>query len=115
MMRDRERDRESVRAARTPAEQLESELRPRVHLRHELVIEHGHPRGLEYDPTDFGRHVDSRRIPPPGAEHVGISDQLDGASAEYLDFAAEQPVNDEEALVVDVGLERLGGLPLTGR
>ena len=115
MMRDRERDGQPVRSPCAPREQLEPEHRPRVHPAHQRVVEHRHPGRLEHDPLHLGAHVRPRRVPAPRSQHVRVSDQLDATAAEDVDLATEQPVDHQEPLVVDVGLERLDGDPLAGR
>ena len=115
VMGDRERDREVVRTARAAAEELDAELRERRDALDDAVVEHREPHRIEHVPADLGADVRARRVPRPGPHHVAVADQLDAAAPEHVDRAAEQAVDEQEALVVHVDLERLRRVPRAGR
>ena len=115
VVRDRERDREVVGAARAAVEELDAELRPRHDPLHQPVVEHREPGRLQHDPADLGAHVRALVVPPPRPHHVAVAEQLAAAAAEHLDRPAQQPVDDQEAAMVRVGLQRGAGVPLAGR
>ena len=114
VMGDRERDREVVRSPRPAVEQLHAQRRPGHDPLHQPVIEHGHRGRLEHLPADLGLDVRALFVPRPRPQHVGRPDQLDAAPAQDVDLARQQAVDDEEAAVVRVLLERRRCVPDAG-
>jgi hypothetical protein len=115
VVRDRQRDREVVRPARAAVEQLEPELRPGDDAQHQAVVEHGQARWLEHLPADLGAHVRALIVPAPRPHHVALADELDAVAPEHVDRAAEQAVDDQEAAVVDRGVQCRDRVPLARR
>ena len=70
--------------------------------------------GSSTHPADLRADVRALVVPLPRAHHVAVPEQLDAAAAEHVDRAAEQAVDDQEAAVVGVVLERRGRVPLAG-
>src|SRR5579875_2006580 len=86
-----------MRTAGPAVEELKSELRPRVHPHHQVMIEHRQAGGLEHDPADLRLHVGALLVPAPGADHVAGADQLDTPASQHLDLATDQAIDDEKA------------------
>jgi anti-sigma B factor antagonist len=115
MVRDRERDGEVVSPPGAPVEQLQPELRPGDDAEDEPVVEDGQPAWLEDRPPDLRPDVGTLVVPPPRTHDVAVPDELDAATAQHVDCAAEQTVDDQEAAMVGGRLERSRCVPLTGR
>src|SRR5215210_656537 len=114
VVRDRERDGEVVRAAGAAVEELDAERRPREDPLDEPVVEHGERRRLEHRPAHLGLDVRALRVPRPRPQHVAMAEQLDAAPPHDVDLARHQPLDDQEAAVVRVALERGLGVPDAG-
>jgi hypothetical protein len=112
VMGDRQRNRQRVRAPGGAAEELHAELRPRRHACHQTVVEHGQTRRLEHDPAHFGVDVGAVSVPTPGAHDIASTQQLDAPAPEYIDLPREQPVDDQEAAMMRVRLDRARSVPL---
>ena len=112
---DGKRDSEGVGPAGAAGEQLQPELGPWVHPRHEPVVQHRQTRWLEHVPPHLGLDMGAIGIPVPRPQHVADPEQLDARASEHIDLSGEQAVDDQEAAVVLVRLGRAQRVPLPGR
>ena len=96
-------------------EELQTELGPRGHAHHQVVVEHRQPRPLQYDPADFRLDMGTLVIPAPRADHVPSPDQLHASTPQHLDLATDQPVDNEKTTMVSVWLLRSGDIPSARR
>jgi hypothetical protein len=115
MMSDGKGDGERVGAPSPAVEQLQPELRPRVHPHHEAVIKYGQPRRLENDPANLRVNVRSLVVPAPRANHVARPDQFHTPSSQHLNLATDQSIDNQEAAMMTVGLLCGGNIPIAGR
>jgi hypothetical protein len=104
MVGDRQRHRERVRAARPAIEELQPELRPWVHPHDQVMIEHGEPRWFQHDPANLRLNVGALLIPAPRPDHVAGAEQFDTTTSQHLDLSTDEPVDDQEASMMRVGL-----------
>jgi hypothetical protein len=112
VMGDRQGNRQRVRAPGGTAEQLHTELRPRRYACHQTVVEHGQTRRLEHHPAHLGLDVGAVSVPTPGAHDIARTQQLDAPAPEHIDLPREQPVDDQEAAMMRVRLDRARGVPI---
>ena len=112
VMGDRQGNRQRVRTPGGAAEQLHAELRPRRYACHQTVVEHGQTRRLEHHPAHLGLDVGAVSVPTPGAHDIASTQQLDAPAPEYIDLPREQPVDDQEAVMMRVGLDRARDVPI---
>jgi hypothetical protein len=115
MMGDRQRDRERVCAARPAIEELQPELRPRVHPHHQVMIEHGEPRGFQHDPANLRLNVGALLIPAPWPDHVAGTEQFHTTTSQHFDLSTDEPVDDQEASMMGVGLLCRRDIPIACR
>jgi hypothetical protein len=115
MVSDGEGDGECVGAPSPAVEQLQPELRPRVHPHHKAVIEHGQSRGLEDDPANLRLNVRPLVVPAPRADHVARSDEFHAPPSQHFNLTTDQSIDDQEAAMMTVGLLGGGDVPIAGR
>jgi hypothetical protein len=115
MVGDRERHRERVRAARPAIEELQPELRPWVHPHDQAMIEYGEPRRFQHDPANLRLHVGALLIPAPRPDDVAGAEQFHAPTSQHFDLATDQPVDDQEASMMGVGLLCRGDVPIARR
>jgi len=115
MMSDRERNRERVSAARPSIEELQSKLRPWGHPHDQVMIEHGQPRWLQHDPANLRLDMGSLLIPAPWADHVAGAEQFHATTSQHFDLSTDQPVDNQEALMMGIELLRRSDVPIARR
>ena len=113
VMGDGERDREVVGTPCAAREELDAELREGHHALDEPVVQDGEVRRLEHAPAHLGADVRALLVPLPRAQDVAGAEQLHAAPAEDVDLAGQEPVEQEEATMVAVGLTRAADVPGT--
>src|SRR4051794_29050042 len=111
VVRDGQRHREVVRPARPAREELHAELREGHHPLDQPVVQDGEIRRLEQAPAHLGADVRALLVPLPGSQDVAGTQQLHATPAEDLDLAGQEPVQEQEAAMVAVGLARSGDVP----
>jgi hypothetical protein len=115
MVSDRQGDGERVGAPSPAVKQFQSKLRPRVHPHHKAMIKHGQAGRLQHNPANLRLNVRSLVVPAPGANHVARPDQFHAATAQHFNLSTDQPIDNQEATMMTVGLLRGGDIPLAGR
>jgi hypothetical protein len=93
-----------VRAARPAIEELQPELGPWVHPHDQVMIEHGEPRWFQHDPANLRLNVGALLIPAPWPDDVAGAEQFDTTTSQHFDLSTDEPVNDQEASMVGIGL-----------
>ena len=112
VMGDCQGNRQRVCAPGGAAEELHAELRPRSYACHQTVVEHGQTRRLEHHPGHLGLDVGAVSVPAPGAHDIASTQQLDAPAPEHIDLPREQPVDDQEAVMMHVRLDRARDVPI---
>jgi hypothetical protein len=115
MVSDRKGNRERVCTARSAIEELQPELRPRGHPHNQVMIEHGQPRRFQDDPAHLRLHVGALLIPTPRPDHVSGAEQFHATTSQHFDLSTDEPVDDQEASMLGVGLLCRRDVPIACR
>ena len=80
-----------------------------------MVIEYGQSCWLQNDPSDLRLDVGARLIPAPWPNDVAGAKQFHAPTPKHVDLPTDQPVDDQEAPMMGVGLFCGGDVPSARR